>query len=105
LHRALTGLVVLLATGVEFGIYRFVGILLFAAFLVPVSLTLHNFWKLGDPQLLRRLQKKLGKSKEEIRNLIEKVNLLSNGLKRVDFLSRMNPTWIELTAGRAHSVA
>ena len=47
-----TGLMLLLGgLSIVFGIYPFVGIVLLVAFLVPVSLMIHNFWKLEDPQL------------------------------------------------------
>lgn len=48
----ITGLMLLIGgLSIVFGIYPFVGIVLLAAFLVPVSLMMHNFWKLEDPQL------------------------------------------------------
>jgi putative oxidoreductase len=47
-----TGLMLLLGgSSILFGIYPSVGIVLLVAFLVPVSLMMHNFWKLEDPQL------------------------------------------------------
>lgn len=47
-----TGLMLLLGgLSIVSGIYPFVGIVLLVAFLVPVSLMMHNFWKLEDPQL------------------------------------------------------
>ena len=36
---------------VVFGIYPFWGLSLLVCFLVPVSLMMHNFWTLNDPQL------------------------------------------------------
>ncbi len=33
------------------GMYPMVGIFLLVAFLVPVTLMMHNFWKLADPQM------------------------------------------------------
>jgi len=35
------------------GVYPLVGIALLVAFLVPVSLVMHTFWKLDNPQLRR----------------------------------------------------
>ncbi len=50
--QGITGLMLLLGgLSIVFGIYPFVGIVLLVAFLVPVSLMMHNFWKLEDPQL------------------------------------------------------
>lgn len=50
--QGFTGLMLLLGgLSILFGIYPVVGIVLLAAFLVPVSLMMHNFWKLEDPQL------------------------------------------------------
>ncbi len=50
--QGMTGLMLLLGgLSIVFGIYPFVGIVLLVAFLVPVSLMMHNFWKLEDPQL------------------------------------------------------
>jgi putative oxidoreductase len=47
-----TGLMLLLGgLSIVFGLYPSVGIVLLVAFLVPVSLMMHNFWKLEDPQL------------------------------------------------------
>lgn len=36
---------------IAIGIYPFVGIVLLLVFRVPVSLLMHNFWKLEDPQV------------------------------------------------------
>jgi len=50
--QGVTGLMLLLGgLSIVFGIYPFVGIVLLVAFLVPVSLMMHNFWKLEDPQV------------------------------------------------------
>jgi putative oxidoreductase len=50
--QGITGLMLLLGgLSIVFGIYPFVGIVLLVVFLVPVSLMMHNFWKLEDPQL------------------------------------------------------
>lgn len=50
--QGMTGLMLLLGgLSIVCGIYPFVGIVLLVAFLVPVSLMMHNFWKLEDPQL------------------------------------------------------
>jgi len=50
--QGLTGLMLLLGgLSIAFGIYPFVGLVLLVAFLVPVSLKMHNFWKLEDPQV------------------------------------------------------
>ena len=50
--QGMTGLMLLLGgLSIVFGIYPFVGIVLLVAFLVPVSLMMHNFWRLEDPQL------------------------------------------------------
>lgn len=49
--QGLAGLMLLLGgVSIVFGIYPFVGIVLLVAFLVPVSLMMHNFWKLEDVQ-------------------------------------------------------
>lgn len=49
---SITGIMLLLGgLSIVFGIYPWVGIVLLAAFLVPVSLIMHNFWKLDDPGL------------------------------------------------------
>jgi putative oxidoreductase len=46
-----SGLMLLLGgLSIASGIYPVVGIALLVAFLVPVSLMMHNFWKLRDPQ-------------------------------------------------------
>lgn len=50
--QGMAGLMLLLGgLSIVFGIYPFVGIFLLVAFLVPVSLMMHNFWKHEDPQL------------------------------------------------------
>ncbi len=50
--QGMTGLMLLLGgLSIVLGIYPLVGIVLLVAFLVPVSLMMHNFWKLEDPQL------------------------------------------------------
>lgn len=50
--QGMTGLMLLLGgVSIVFGIYPFIGLVLLVAFLVPVSLMIHNFWKLEDPQL------------------------------------------------------
>ena len=50
--QGVTGLLLLLGgLSILFGIYPYIGIILLAAFLVPVSLMMHNFWTLDDPQL------------------------------------------------------
>ena len=50
--QGMTGLMLFLGgLSILFGIYPFVGIALLVAFLLPVSLMMHNFWKLEDPQL------------------------------------------------------
>ncbi|MGA2624858.1 MAG: DoxX family protein [Bacteroidota bacterium] len=49
--QGMTGLMLLLGgLSIVFGIYPVVGIILLVAFLVPVSIMMHNFWKLEDPQ-------------------------------------------------------
>ena len=46
-----TGLMLLLGgLSVVLGLYPFVGIAFLVAFLVPVSLMMHNFWKIEDPR-------------------------------------------------------
>ena len=50
--QGMTGLMLLLGgLSIVFGIYPLVGIVLMVAFLLPVSLMMHNFWKIEDPQL------------------------------------------------------
>lgn len=50
--QSMTGLMLLLGgLSIVFGIYPSVGIILLVAFLIPVSLMMHNFWKIEDPQL------------------------------------------------------
>jgi putative oxidoreductase len=50
--QGVTGLMLLLGgLSIVFGLYPSVGIVLLVAFLVPVSLMMHNFWKIEDPML------------------------------------------------------
>ena len=50
--QGMTGLMLLFGgVSIVFGIYPFVGIVLLVAFLLPVSLMMHSFWKIEDPQL------------------------------------------------------
>ena len=50
--QGVTGMMLLLGgASVLCGVYPTVGILLLVAFLVPVSLMMHNFWKIKDPQM------------------------------------------------------
>jgi putative oxidoreductase len=52
ISQVTTGLMLLLGgLSIVFGIYPYIGIVLLIAFLVPVSLMMHNFWKLENPQL------------------------------------------------------
>jgi hypothetical protein len=52
LGQGMTGLMLLFGElSIAFGIYPFLGIVLPAAFLLPVSLLLHDSWRLDDPQL------------------------------------------------------
>ena len=47
-----TGMMLLLGgSSILCDVYPTVGILLLVAFLVPVSLMMHNFWKIKDPQM------------------------------------------------------
>ena len=49
---AITGLMLILGgLSIVLGAYPNVGIALLAGFLIPVSLLMHNFWKIQDPQL------------------------------------------------------
>jgi putative oxidoreductase len=49
--QAITGLMLLVGgASIVFGLYPIVGILLLVAFLIPVSLMMHNFWEARDPQ-------------------------------------------------------
>ena len=49
---AITGLMLILGgLSIVLGAYPKVGIALLAGFLIPVSLLMHNFWKIQDPQL------------------------------------------------------
>jgi uncharacterized membrane protein YphA (DoxX/SURF4 family) len=50
--QGMTGLMLLLGgLSIVFGIYPSVGIVLLVVFLIPVSLMMHDFWKLEDPQV------------------------------------------------------
>ncbi len=50
--QGLTGVMLLLGgLSVLFGIYPIVGVILMLSFLLPVSLMMHNFWTIEDPQL------------------------------------------------------
>ena len=50
--QAVTGLMLLVGgISIVLGIYPLVGIVLLVAFLVPVTLMMHNFWKITDPQM------------------------------------------------------
>ena len=50
--QALTGLMLILGGfSIMSGAYPIVGIALLVAFLVPVSLMMHNFWKIEDPKM------------------------------------------------------
>jgi uncharacterized membrane protein YphA (DoxX/SURF4 family) len=50
--QAITGMMLLVGgASVVFGLYPAVGILLLVAFLIPVSLMMHNFWETIDPQM------------------------------------------------------
>jgi len=50
--QGMAGLTLLLGgLSIMFGIYTSVGIILLVAFLVPVTLMMHNFWKLDDHQM------------------------------------------------------
>lgn len=49
--QGMTGLMLFLGgLSIVLGIYPFVGVVLLVAFLLPVSLMMHDFWKLEDPQ-------------------------------------------------------
>ncbi len=49
--QGMTGLMLLLGgLSIVLGVYPFVGVVLLVAFLLPVSLMMHDFWKLEDPQ-------------------------------------------------------
>ena len=49
---AITGLMLILGgLSMVLGAYPKIGIALLAGFLIPVSLLMHNFWKIQDPQL------------------------------------------------------
>jgi putative oxidoreductase len=55
--QGVTGLMLLFGgLSILCGVYPVVGILLLVAFLVPVSLVIHNFWEIKDP-LLRMADK------------------------------------------------
>ncbi|KKS82269.1 MAG: hypothetical protein UV58_C0011G0023 [Candidatus Wolfebacteria bacterium GW2011_GWC1_43_10] len=48
----ITGLLILLGgVGIVTGAYVVWAVIFLAAFLVPVSLIMHNFWKMSDPQM------------------------------------------------------
>jgi putative oxidoreductase len=50
--QCVTGFFLLLGgLSILFGIYPYIGVVLLVAFLLPVSLMMHNFWTLEDPQL------------------------------------------------------
>jgi putative oxidoreductase len=50
--QGMTGVLLLLGgLSILFGIYPYIGILLLVVFLLPVSLLMHNFWTIADPQL------------------------------------------------------
>ena len=50
--RGVSGMMLLLGgVSILCGLYPTVGILLLVAFLVPVSVMIHNFWEIRDPQL------------------------------------------------------
>jgi putative oxidoreductase len=50
--QGVTGLMLVLGgVSVLCGVYPAIGILLLVAFLVPVSVIMHNFWEIKDPQL------------------------------------------------------
>lgn len=50
--QGVTGMMLLLGgSSILCGVYPTVGILLLVAFLVPVSLMMHSFWKIKDPQM------------------------------------------------------
>jgi putative oxidoreductase len=50
--QGMAGLMLLLGgLSIMFGIYPSVGIVLLVAFMVPVTLMMHNFWKLDDHQM------------------------------------------------------
>jgi uncharacterized membrane protein YphA (DoxX/SURF4 family) len=60
---AVTGaMLVLGGLSLLMGVFPVVGVILLAAFLIPVSFTMHNFWKIQDPQ----------------QKMIEMVNFLKN---------------------------
>jgi len=60
---AVTGtMLVLGGLSILMGVFPVVGVILLAAFLIPVSFTMHNFWKIQDPQ----------------QKMIEMVNFLKN---------------------------
>ena len=49
---ALTGVMLLLGgLSILLGAYPIVGVILLAAFLIPVSFMMHDFWKVQDPQM------------------------------------------------------
>ncbi len=49
--QGMTGLMLLCGgLSIACGVYPLIGIALLVAFLVPVSLIMHSFWKIDDPQ-------------------------------------------------------
>jgi putative oxidoreductase len=51
LAQGVTGLLLLFGgLSILFGIYPYVGIFFLVIFLLPVSLMMHNFWTIEDPQ-------------------------------------------------------
>jgi uncharacterized membrane protein YphA (DoxX/SURF4 family) len=49
---AITGVLLLLGgLSILLGLYPLVGSVLLVVFLLPVSLMMHNFWKVQDPQM------------------------------------------------------
>ncbi len=61
---ALTGSMLVLG-GLSFilGVYPVVGVILLAAFLLPVSFMMHNFWKIAD------VQQKMGERTNFLKNM------------------------------------
>jgi putative oxidoreductase len=50
--QVLTGFMLLIGgVSILCGVYPTVGVLLLVAFLVPVSVMMHNFWEIKDPQM------------------------------------------------------
>ena len=49
---AITGLMLILGgLSILMGVYPVVGVILLCAFLLPVSIIMHNFWKIQDAQM------------------------------------------------------